>query len=240
MKYFITLAVLTACMTAFAQHMPDNKSFGLKASSNFSFPSYVANSSETVLTSSTNTGFGAGFYFRYDINDHISFQPELLFSSRSGSVRSETNTETSPSIMITEISVSNLSQVTAEIPLYFKMRWELTALRKGHYKANKAIGVVIGPRILFNVATKKETSSSEITRLYNQESVVIESGSQSGASDYFSPVTAGINVGVDFEVLNRLVLFANFYRGLGSMNKREQGFRSYDNRAEIGVGLRLY
>lgn len=240
MKFFATLAVLTACMFVYGQHMPDNKSFGLKASYNFSFPSFVANSSATVLNSTTNASFGAGFYFRYDINDHVSFQPELLFSSRSGSVRSETITETSSSIAITRTSVSNLSQVTAELPLYLKMRWELTALHKGHYKANKAIGVVVGPRILFNMVSKKETFSSEITRLYNQESAVYNDVDRSGASDYFSPVTAGINIGVDFEALDRLVLFANFYRGFISMNKDEQGFRSFDNRFEVGAGIRLY
>lgn len=239
MKYILTLGVMFATLTVFGQHMPDNKSFGLKASSNFSFPSFKS-STEATLSSSANTGFGAGFYFRYDFTERFSFQPELLFSTRTGSVNSETITETTTAISITETSLTNFSQVTVEFPLYFKMRWELTALRKGHYKANKAFGGVVGPRVLLNLTSKKETYSSEVTRLYNQESSVFVDGEKSGASDYFAPVSIGINVGVDFEVLNRLVLYANYFRGFTSMNRTELGFSSFDNRFELGVGLRLY
>lgn len=239
MKYILTIGALVASMTVFGQHMPDNKSCGLKASYNYSFPSFSSNSN-AEFSSTTNPGFGGGFYFRYDFNERFSFQPELLISSRSGSVRSETVSEPTTGITITETALSNVSQVTAELPLYLKMRWEITAIHKGHYKANKMIGVVVGPRILFNMTSSRETYSSEVTRLYNQESSLFVDGEKSSASDYFSPVTAGINIGVDFEALDRLVLFANFYRGFMSMNKSDLGFRSFDNRVEIGAGIKLY
>ncbi|MFK7787820.1 MAG: outer membrane beta-barrel protein [Crocinitomicaceae bacterium] len=239
MKYLLTLGALIACMFVYGQHMPDNKSFGIKASYNFSFPSFSATPNAS-LSSTTNPSFGAGFYFRYDFNDRFSFQPELLISSRSGTVNYATVAEPTTAITVTETSLSNLSQVTAELPLYFKMRWELTALHRGHYKPNKMIGVVVGPRVLFNMASSRETYSSEVTRLYNQESSLFVNGDKTSASDYYSTVTMGINVGVDFEVLDRLVLFANFYRGFISMNKSSQGFTSFDNRVEVGAGIKLY
>ena len=239
MKYILLMGVILSYITVYGQHLPDNKSFGFKASYNYSFPSFSA-SSNASLSSTSNPSFGAGFYFRYDFNERFSFQPELLISSRSGTVSYATVAEPTSAITITETSLSNLSQVTAELPLYLKMRWELTALRKGHYKPNKMIGVVVGPRVLFNMASSKETYSSEVTRLYDQESSYFVDGQRSSASDYFSTVTMGINVGVDFEVLNRLVLFANFYRGFISMNKADQGFTSFDNRVEIGAGIKLY
>ncbi len=239
MKYLLTLGLIIACTSLFGQHLPDNKSFGLKASYNYSFPSFNS-SSQASLSSSSNPSFGAGFYFRYDFNERFSFQPELLISSRSGTVSYATVAEPTTSITVTETSLSNLSQVTAELPLYLKMRWELTALHKGHYKPNKMIGMVVGPRVLFNMVSTRETYSSEVTRLYNQESSYFIDGQKTSASDYYSLVTVGINVGADFEVLDRLLLFANFYRGFISMNKSDQGFTSFDNRVEVGVGIKLY
>lgn len=240
MKYAIAFGVLFASFISFGQHLPDNKSFGLKANFNYYLPSFVSSDDETTINSNSNSGFGGGFYFRYDFNERFSFQPELMVSSRSGSVTSVAIRQPDPNILITETSVSNISQVYAELPLYFKVRWELIPHHRGHYKANKMIGIVFGPRLLFNTASSREETSSEVTQLYNQQSTVVRDASTTNASDFFAPVSFGWNIGVDFEVLNRLVLFGNYFRGLTSMNKPEFGFKSFDNRIEVGLGIRLY
>ncbi|PWL32836.1 MAG: hypothetical protein DCO96_00365 [Fluviicola sp. XM-24bin1] len=243
MKYAIALGVLLTSMTVFGQfggRLPDNKSWGLKASFNYYMPSYVATNPASQISNNTNTGMGGGFYFRYDFNERFSFQPELMFANRSGSVTSVTVSEPDSAITITETSVSNISQITAEIPLNFKMRWEFIARRQGAWKSNSTLGIITGPRLVFNMSSSRSTSSKEVTALYGQQSVEVRDLSTTNASDYFSPFSFGWSVGVDYEFLGRMIVYANYFRGFTSMNQPEFGFRSFDNRVEIGLGLRIY
>jgi hypothetical protein len=240
MKFAIAIGALITSMTVFGQHLPDNKSFGLKTSFNYYLPQFKATNEASTISNNTNTGFGGGVYFRYDINDLISFQPELMFSSRTGSVTSETVSEPDPLITITETSISNLAQTSVELPLYLKMRWEIIPRHRGSFRSNAMFGIVTGPRLIFNMASSRTTSSSEETFLYGQQSIEVRELSSTSASDYFSPFSMGWNVGVDFECFGRLVLYANYFRGFTSMNRKEFGFKSFDNRFELGIGIRLY
>lgn len=240
MKFAIALGVLFTSMTVFGQHLPDNKSFGLKSSYNLYFPSFKVTSDEATISNNSNSGFGAGAYFRYDFNEHVSFQPEIIFSTRSGSVSTEAVSMPDTAITITQSSVSNLAQTNFEIPLYFKARWEIIPRHRGSFRSNAMFGIVTGPRLIFNMASSRSTSSSEETLIYGQQSTEVRDLTSTTASDYFSAFSFGWNVGVDFECLDRLVLFANYFRGFTSMNKKEFGFKSFDNRFEIGLGIRLY
>lgn len=240
MKYAIALGVLFASITVFGQHLPDNKSWGFKGSFNYYFPSFKATNDASEISNNSNTGFGGGVYYRYDINDLVSFQPEVIIASRTGSVSSETVTVPDPQIIITESSVSNLAQTSFEIPLNFKLRWELIPRHRGSFRSNAMFGIVTGPRLVMNMSSSRTTSSSEVTSLYGQQSTEIRDLSSTAASDYFTPVTFGWDVGVDFECFGRLVLHAKYYRGFTSMNKSEFGFKSFDNRLEIGIGIRCW
>ncbi len=243
MKYAIALGALFASMSVFAQfggRLPDNKSWGLKASFNYYFPSYKSTNEAAEISNNSNTGFGGGAYFRYDFNDRFSFQPEVIFATRSGSVTSITTTEVDTAITITETSVSNLAQTTVELPLNFKMRWEFIARHRGAWKSNSTLGVVTGPRFVFNMSSSRSTSSSEVTSLYGQQSTEIRELSSTNATDFFSPFSFGWGVGVDYEFAGRMIVFGNFYRGFTSMNKPDFGFKSFDNRAEVGLGIRIY
>lgn len=243
MKYVIALGALFSAVTVFAQfggRLPDDKTWGLKASFNYYLPSYKATNEASEISNNTNTGFGGGAYFRYDFNDNFSFQPEVIFSSRTGSVTSITTTQPDTAITITETSISNIAQTTFELPLNFKMRWEFIARRQGAWKSNSTLGIVTGPRLVFNMASSRSTSSSEVTALYGQQSTEVRDLTTTNASDYFSPFSFGWSVGVDYEFMGRMILFGNYYRGFTSMNKSEFGFKSFDNRFEIGLGIRIY
>lgn len=240
MKVLLAAGLLFASLSAFGQHLPDNKSWGLKAGFNYYFPSYKADNADAQLTNNANTGFGGGAYFRYDFTPLYSFQSEVLVATRSGSVSNEIVTQPDPTITITESSVSNLAQTTVEIPLNFKMRWEFIPRHTGAWKSNSMLGVVTGPRVVMNMMSSRSTSSSQVTELFNQTSTEIRTLTSSTASDYFSPVTVGWEVGVDYECLSRLVLHAKYYRGLMSMNKTGFGYKSFDNRVEVGVGIRCW
>ncbi|XOV66033.1 MAG: outer membrane beta-barrel protein [Fluviicola sp.] len=243
MKYVIALSALFTSMAVFGQfggRLPDNKSFGLKASFNYYLPSYKATNEATEISNNTYVGFGGGAYFRYDFNDLISFQPEVLFSSRTGSVTSETTSQPDDEITITETSISNLAQTTVELPLNLKFRWDFIATHLGAWKSNSTLGVVTGPRMVFNMSSSRSTSSSEVTTLYGQQSTEVRELSTTSASDYFSPFTFGWSVGVDYEFAGRMIVYGNYFRGFTSMNKPEFGFKSFDNRFEVGLGIRLY
>jgi hypothetical protein len=240
MKFVIALGVLFTSMTVFSQRFPDNKSFGLKSSYNLYFPSFKATNDDATLSNNSNSGFGGGAYFRYDFNLNISFQTELMFASRSGSVSTESVAFPDTAITITQSSVSNITQTSFEIPLYFKARWEIIPRHRGSFKSNAMFGIVTGPRLIFNMASKRSTSSSEETLIYGQQSLEVRDLTSTAASEYFTPFSFGWNVGVDFECLDRLVLFANYYRGFTSMNRKDFGFKSFDNRIEMGLGIRLY
>ncbi|MCR9171017.1 MAG: PorT family protein [bacterium] len=243
MKYIIALGVMLSTVSAFGQfggRLPDNKSWGLKASFNYYLPSYKTTNPASEISNNTNTGFGGGAYFRYDFNDLVSFQPELLFASRSGSVTGVTTNEVDTNITITETSVSNVAQTTIELPLNLKFRWEFIARHQGAWKSNSTLGVVTGPRLVFNMASSRTTSSSEVTSLYGQQSTEVRDLSTTNATDYFSPFSFGWGVGVDYEFAGRMIVYGNYFRGLTSMNKPEFGFKSFDNRFEVGLGIRIY
>lgn len=211
----------------------------MKANFNYYFPSFKVPDGTTV-TANTNSGFGAGFYFRYDFTEHVSFQPELILSHRSGSFREEGVSMPDTAITITTSSLSNTSQIAIELPLYFKARWEIIPIRKGAYKWDKAIGVLAGPRLVFSGVSSVEQSTSEVTRLYNQESAVVTTGTSASGSEYFAPMSFGLAVGVDFELINRLSVHVMYYRGLTSMTQKTLSYKSFDNRVEAGIGIRLY
>lgn len=240
MKYAIALGVLFAATTVFGQHLPDNKSWGFKGSFNYYFPSFKSTNDNAEISNNSNTGFGGGAYFRYDFNELVSFQPELLFATRTGSVTSVAMSQPDPVITITETSVSNLAQTTVEIPLNLKLRWEFIPRHRGAFRSNAMLGIVTGPRMVMNMSSSRTTSSSEETSLHGQLSTEVRSLTSTTASDYFTPFTMGWDIGVDFECLERLVLHAKFYRGFTSMNKSDFGFKSFDNRVEVGIGIRCW
>jgi hypothetical protein len=243
MKYVIALGALFTTMAVFGQfggRMPDNKTWGLKASFNYYLPSYKSTNEASEISNNTNTGYGAGAYFRYDFNENFSFQPEVIIAGRSGSVTSVTTTEPDTAITITETSISNIAQTTIELPLNFKMRWEFIARHQGAWKSNSTFGVVTGPRLLFNMSSSRTSSSSEVTSLYGQQSTEVRELSTTNASDFFSPFSFGWSVGVDYEFAGRMVVYGNYFRGFTSMNKTEFGFKSFDNRFEVGLGIRIY
>jgi len=243
MKYLIALGVFftsAAVFGQFGQRIPGDHSWGLKANFNYYLPSYKATNEASEISNNTNTGYGGGLYYKYDINDQFSFQPELIFASRSGSVTNVTTREVDTAITITETSVSNVAQTTVEIPLNFKMRWDFIARHQGAWKSNSTLAIVTGPRFVFNMASSRTSSSSEVTSLYGQQSTEVREISATNASDYFSPFSFGWNVGVDYEFAERMIVYGNYYRGFTSMNKSDFGFKSFDNRFEIGLGIRIY
>ena len=243
MKYLVALGVLftsVAVFGQFGQRIPGDHSWGLKASFNYYLPSYKVTDEATEISNNNNTGYGGGIYYKYDINDLFSFQPEVIFANRSGSVTSVSSREVDTAISITETSISNLAQTTFEIPLNFKMRWDFIARHLGAWKSNSTFGIVTGPRFVFNMASSRTASSSEVTTLYGQQSTEVREISATNASDYFSLLSFGWNVGVDYEFAGRMIIFGNYYRGFTSMNKSDFGFKSFDNRFEIGLGIKIY
>lgn len=244
MKFLIALSAVFFTAGVFAQRlpgnrMPDDKSIGIKANYNFYFPSVIADGGYDV-SGNTNSGYGAGLYFRMEFNDRFSFQPELMLTQRSSSFKTSTASEPAPEISITRTTESIESAVNIEVPLYFKMRWELISTRRGHWKWSKAVGFMVGPRVNFNIASSRTQVSNEITRLYNQESIAAESTGRVSASSYYAPFSAGLAIGADIEFAKRFICYANFYRGLTSMNKKEFGYRTFDNRVEVGLGIRFH
>lgn len=245
MKLIITFGFVITSSLLFAQRlpgnrMPDNKSVGIKMNYNYNLPFANAKDFTESEFNINPAGYGGGVYFRYDFNEKMSFQPELLMSYRSSSLSVTNITNPAEEIQRTTSTTSNQSLVCLEVPLYFKMRWKLTSINKGHYKWSKAIGFYVGPRILANVFSRREFVTNESTRLYEQTSSTSNLGPKASGKDFYRPVTVGMALGADIEFTNRLCFYVGYYGGFMSLTRKEVGYNLLDHRVEVGLGLRIY
>lgn len=223
--------------------IPDNISAGLKGQANYYIPSFSANSSNAVshdFSSNTFIGGGGGVYFRWDMKEHFSFQPEVNFHYRRGSVLDEQTFVTDTFLVVFKERMTNYEAVTAEIPLNVKWRWELINIGKGHWKANSAIGLFIGPRVGLALYSRQTVDKATTTTAYDQiESRDFEASDVSAKAKYAPLATMGIGAGVDLELSYGLILQVSYYRGLLSHSLKDNGYKTFDNRIEFGIGVRF-
>ena len=135
--------------------------------------------------------------------------------------------------------MSNYSAVTVEMPFNFKWRWELTALRKGHWKPGSAFGFYAGPRLSLAGFSRQYISKATQTTIYEQTSKSFEEEALFEDIKYSPIASIGIGGGIDFEHHSGLILSASYYRGLTTHSRKINGYKSLDNRFELGIGIRF-
>lgn len=253
MKQIVTILMLCLVTITFGQErknafglnrfIPDNISAGLKGQANYYMPSFSANSSNAASHEFNSKEFisgGGGIYARWDLKDHFSFQPEVNFQYRRGSVNDDQTFITDTFLVVLKEKMTNYQSVTCEIPLNAKWRWELINVGSGHWKANSAIGLFIGPRVGLAVYSRQTVSKATTTTAYDQIASRDYEVSAPNATVKYAPLaTMGIGAGVDFELSYGLILQASYYRGLLSHSLKSNGYKTYDNRFEFGIGVRF-
>lgn len=252
MKLIVTLLAITVALSSFGQerkksvglnrYIPDDVSSGLKIQANSYSPSLVFLSNTSVSSSiigKNQIGGGGGVYFRKDLKEHFSIQPEINFHFMSGSVHGSQVFTPDTNMTISKETVTSYKTVIFEVPVNFKWRWELIATRKGHYKANSAIGIFIGPRFNLTPYSLQVIGKRTVSTLYDQRSESIENPTLSELRRYSRVFGMGLGAGVDFELYNGFIVFASYYRGLLSSSVKTSRFKSYENRLEVGIGIRF-
>ena len=252
MKLITTLLALAVVLTSYGQErrknvglnrfIPDNVSAGIKIQTNIHSPSlaFRANTAvSTEITGNSQVGGGGGFYFRYDVKKHFSIQPEINFIFMSGSVLGSQVFVPDTAITVTKEIMTSYRTLNVEIPLNLKWRWELIAIRKGHYKANSAFGIFAGPRIILAPYSAQTIGKRTISDMYDQRSESIENPTNVTEKRYSPVFGLGIGAGLDLELYNGFILFGSYYRGLISNAIKTNRFKSFDNRFEIGIGVRF-
>ena len=246
--FIFTLCTLMASGQARTNNIGRNKfipskiSYGIKANANYHFPAYKVQPLDAKTSSgdgTDNPGGSLGFYFRYTIKGNFSIQPEVNFVYRSGNTTSNRTYEYDSTIAIVREDVSNYMAFGIEIPVYLKWRWEFTSLRRGHYKSKSGFGVFLGPRLVLTPYSRADQGTRATTTLYGQESTsIIKNGTNE--STRFSPAASlGVSAGLDYQWRNGFSVHATYYRGLLSHVLAERGFKAYDNRLEVGIGIRF-
>ena len=242
MKHLIPIALILIAFTAKGQRMPGETSYGAKLFFLGSSPSGKSlNSSGAKLNSTRKLGFSLSGYAKYEINEFYRFQPEIMISSTMSQHLIYTTTNTFDASLSGSGSVVTdnellVTYTNVAIPLYFKRVFEFTLVKKGHYKATQTLGIMAGPRIDMNLFPTKTSLIRETTDLYGQRSVEVIRTEYSPGRDVVRGLGAGISVGVDWEMSNRLVMHLQYYRGLTSILKKESGFKSFNNQLELGIG----
>lgn len=256
MRISITFLALFVVFGSFAQekvkynglnrNAPHSNSFGLKGQANYYFASFKAvtgDADSSSVSGSDLMGGGFGAYFRYDLKENIGIQSELLIHHRQGRAVGLRKYILDTAMTLYNEELSSYEGTWIEIPVYLKYRREFTYSRGGHWKPNSSIGIYLGPRAVITPYSRRKLSRSTYTVLYDQRSYDVQNNID---SDYdntprFAPIAGlGIAAGVDFEFRNGLLFHAAFYKGLLSHSKASLGYKTFDNRIEVGLGFRIY
>lgn len=224
------------------KNVPTKNSLGIKFSYNLNMPSVKLDEQGADLSFIKNVRgveFGAGFFWRTDFSTSSALQTELIFGYRSGGIRTDRTYDIDTMINIQKLEVSNYSALNLEIPIYYKHRFEF--IPHGRLKSQTALGLLIGPRAMFALSSKRDISRAAITMLYDQRSEYVENNiSGAGVDGEFSPFfSLGISAGADIEFTNGLMFHAIYTRGLMSHSIKDHGYKLFDNRIELGLALRL-
>lgn len=222
--------------------VPTRNSFGLKFSYNLNIPSLKLDEQGADLSFIKDVrglAFGAGFFWRTDFSTVSTLQTELIFGYRSGAISIDRTYDIDTMINIQKLEVSNYSALNAEIPIYYKHRFEF--IPHGRLKSQTALAVLVGPRAMFALSSKRDLSRAAVTMMYDQRSEYVENNiTGTGVNTEFSPFfSLGISAGADIEFTNGLMFHAIYTRGLMSHSIKEHGYKLFDNRIELGLALRL-
>lgn len=256
MRIAITFIALIVLTSSYAQQrvkynglnrkVPHTNSFGFKGQANYYFASFKAETSgvdSSSVSGSELMGGGLGAYYRYDLNENVGIQTEFLVHYRQGRVVGMRRYDLDTAITVYNEELSAYSETWIEIPVYFKYRWQLTYTSGGHWKSNSAIGVYIGPRAVITPFSRRDLSRSTYSVLYDQASLDVQNhiDHNDDATPRFAPIAGlGVAAGVDFEVRNGLIFHAAFYRGLLTYSLKSHGYKMFDNRIEVGLGIRVF
>ena len=141
-KIFLTIALLSVCLIAFA-----GPGLGIKGGANFATQNAKTFFPGVDIGTSNITGFVGGVYANWFFGDKIAIQPELLYS-RKGSV--------SDIFMGTSPLQSNTNKLTYfDIPILLK--WQII----------KYVNIHAGPQ--FSVLTKAETDDGSGYRDFKED-----------------------------------------------------------------------
>lgn len=256
MRRGLTLIALLIAITSFGQErtkynglnkkIPHKNSFGFKGQANYYMATYtgvLGDASSSTATGKDLVGGGGGAYYRKDFNDHVALQFELLVHHRQGYVLGTRSYDVDSAFTVHKEEISGYNETWMEIPIYFKYRWEVIFLRKGHWKTNVALSTYIGPRAVISPYSRRDLSRATYTELYEQTSYDVQNhiDPSRDATPRFSPIAGmGIAAGFDLEFRNGLILHTAFYRGLLTQSLKSHGYKMYDNRIELGLGIRVF
>jgi len=245
---FLSLSVMVNAQekrqyTGLNKFIPTNLYIGMKWQANQYFPTYKLIADDAAFSSSISAkddlGAGGGFFFRFEVKEHFSFQPEFNFQFRSGSVQTNHTYVKDTMIVVSKNVIRNYQTLSIEVPLYAKFRWEFTSLRKGHYKSNSALGLFFGPRLGVAPVSKMSVARNTQTIAYEQTSNYIDNDVALTDTRYAPIGSLGAAAGIDFEHHSGFIAHASFYRGFFSHSKKSNGFTALDNRIEVGIGVRF-
>ncbi len=252
MKIVLTLIYLVIVFTTSAQeqenynglnrYIPDKICFGMKLQGFYSNPIYKIDTrlaSAGAIKGENLKGGALGFFFRYDFNDHVSFQPEINLHFSHGVLRTKRLFIQDTILGVNIDELTKYHTLSVEVPLYLKWRWKITQLYKGHYKPRSAIGIYLGPRFVLTPYSNRTIDRLTTTVLYDQVSKNLQHGVSDRDTRFSPSAYIGAAVGCDFELWNGLMFHIAYFRGLFSHTLESNGYSAIDNRLEVGFGLRF-
>jgi len=256
MKKWLFLVALSTVFVSNAQekmrynllnrNAPDAYGVGMKWQANYHLPQYTVINDGFETASQTSTegiGYGLGFYYRAEFNDHWGLQTELNFNFRQGRLGVDRTYVLDTTLLVDRSRLSNFDIFNIEIPIYLKWRHEFIPRHTGLWKSKSAIGIYLGPRVVLSPFSQRDISKITRTVLYEQESISVESDEQATpllSDDRISPLASmGAALGVDYELWNGFILHLTYYRGFLTHTIEDTKVKAMDNRIEFGIGYRF-
>lgn len=197
-KLLIVLTLVTTSFTIAQSDKAQSLTYGIKGGVSFARFNGDISAFAFKLDPKFFTGFTAGAFVNYMVNDKFSIQPELLFS-RKGSKFKQFKLDDFN--LLGEVAANVLN---VELDIYAKMDWlEIPIL--GIYKVDDKFSIYGGPYIGFYLGGKgvAEISVSVLGRDFDQDIV----------SDDLSLPDFGIIFGGTYSLSNNVALEARYSYG---------------------------
>jgi hypothetical protein len=205
----VTLTVIISC----SNYLLFAQKFGIRAGGNAS--TMVMKDNDITFSSSLLPGFHVGVFYNYELNNSLSFQPEIHFTSKGTSNK---YTVDSGFLGVVESTV-DLTSYYLDIPLNVKSTFDLF---------NNKMYVTLGPVIGIGLAGRYKSSSTFLGETTNYIGD-IKFGSNAD-TDNLKRFDLGLAAGVGYQLSN--VQFGiNYNHGLMNIAANTSNGTVFNNRS---------
>ena len=210
MKNILLIAAITISSLATAQM--ENITFGAKAGLNI-----ASVTGDIGENSDSRISFHLGAVARYDIDDKLSIQPELLYSSQGA--KNEDSYE--------DLGTSITTNTT------WKVDYILLPVMAKFY-VSEGLSLEAGPQIGFLASANADT---DVTVRDNAAEVSVSNSSSTDVKDELKSIDFAFNLGLGYKLDNGLNFAARYNIGLSDINDSESDAKFKSRVFQLSVGF---